>query len=736
MTISQGGIYGVAKRILISWVFLLLLTGVLIVFSMILWKVEESRHLAAMQSQVQMSASSYSLEIELKYNKMYDGLGILAKKSLLPGTDMSMDWTRDAVFFIDTFSGFNRIVLVDSNMRMKKIVPLQGNDSFLMESVGELPVQPFEISILLPIHSGDTLKGFVLGTVDVEKFIRSIVGDVQEEFAYQVTNEDKTLYQSAEWESRHAVFGVNNSITLQNAAIWNFSFAPTRKYYDAETRLARETLHTGLSFTLLIFLAMLFAQKSTRKTWLVQKQEEQLLVIQDQLILSEQQVRRKLESILSPEGGIADLSLGDIIDMQALQSMMDHFYKLTSVTMGISDMKGQFLVKTGWQEICTKFHRVHPDSCRFCRESDTEFSHDVAFGEYKLYQCKNGMWDISTPIMVGEQKLGNLFLGQFLFEDEAVDLEQFRQRALKYGFDEVEYMHALAAVPRWSREKVDMTMAFSMKWANLIAMLSYRNIQLARSITEKELLLKSLNERTNQLFVANKELESFSYSVSHDLRAPLRHMSGFVELLEKYMKGQSDEKIVHYLSVITQASTKMGVLIDELLLFSRMGRTEMINTVLDMNELFAEVIESCKADAEGREVLWKISRLPAARGDRSMVFLVIKNLVSNALKFSRNRNPTVIEIGAAPDLETTDYSLFHVKDNGVGFDMHFQDKLFGVFQRLHSQKEFEGTGVGLANVQRIILRHGGRVWAEGIPDTGAVFHFTLPMVKEDLSEWN
>lgn len=237
-----------------------------------------------------------------------------------------------------------------------------------------------------------------------------------------------------------------------------------------------------------------------------------------------------------------------------------------------------------------------------------------------------------------------------------------------------------------------------------------------------------VRERTAQLEAANKELEAFSYSVSHDLRAPLRHVAGFVELLLKRNSDGLDEKSRHYLDVIGDATRRMGSLIDDLLAFSRMGRVDMITAPLDLNRVVREVIASRETGNRQREIEWVVGTLPPTRGDETMIRLVFENLIDNAVKFSAFRERARIEIGGYLDSEGTPVAF--VRDNGAGFDMRYADKLFGLFQRLHRQEEFEGTGVGLANVRRIVHRHGGRVWAEGALDKGAAFYLTLPPHKE------
>ena len=295
----------------------------------------------------------------------------------------------------------------------------------------------------------------------------------------------------------------------------------------------------------------------------------------------------------------------------------------------------------------------------------------------------------------------------------------------------------------------------------------------ARDITERKRFERMLQETNAGLERANQELQAFSYSVSHDLRAPLRHILGFVELLQKDLaNGASNgvppglahtpapqaggpslsEKNLCHLTTISQSAKRMGDLIDDLLDFSRVGRAELQKTEVNLDQLVRETLGDFQAETKGRNIAWKINPLPPVQADHALLRMALVNLISNAVKFTGARAGAKIEIGEVkaemgksenrnkfplsallistlPQKET----VIFIRDNGAGFDPQYADKLFGVFQRLHSHDEFEGTGIGLANVQRIIHRHGGRVWAEGAVDGGATFYFSIPKQNGDVN---
>jgi light-regulated signal transduction histidine kinase (bacteriophytochrome) len=233
---------------------------------------------------------------------------------------------------------------------------------------------------------------------------------------------------------------------------------------------------------------------------------------------------------------------------------------------------------------------------------------------------------------------------------------------------------------------------------------------------------RRVTERTAQLETANQDLESFTYSVSHDLRAPVRHMDGFTRILMEDYGAQLPPGALRHLERVREATLHMGHLVDDLLNLARVGRGTLSMRPTDLNELVAEVIATLQERMHGRDVDWRVDRLSPVECDRGLMQQVFSNLLSNALKFTRHRERAVIEVG---EVRVDSEPVIFVRDNGVGFDERYADKLFQVFQRLHREEEFEGTGVGLATVHRILKKHGGSIGAESAPQKGATFFFTV-----------
>lgn len=362
-----------------------------------------------------------------------------------------------------------------------------------------------------------------------------------------------------------------------------------------------------------------------------------------------------------------------------------------------------------------------------------------SIGDAVIATDKNGLITFMNPVAEGltgwklEEALNNKIAEVFniINMDTRKSVEDPIARILREGVTVGPVNHKIL-IARDGREMPidDSAAPITADRGNIIgAVLVFRDVTEHKKAEEEirklnEELERRVQERTAQLEVANKELEGFSYSISHDLRAPLRHITGFAELLLKKAPANLDEKNRHYLDVISDSAKQMGKLVDDLLSFSRMGRAEMLQSKIALDMIVSEAVEACKKDTVVRNIEWKIGSFPFVIGDKVMLKIVVENLLSNAIKFTRPISLAMIEVGCITDQPNE--VICYVKDNGVGFDMKYADKLFGLFQRLHRPEEFEGTGLGLANVRRIIHRHNGRTWAEGAVNEGATVYFSLP----------
>jgi PAS domain S-box-containing protein len=309
--------------------------------------------------------------------------------------------------------------------------------------------------------------------------------------------------------------------------------------------------------------------------------------------------------------------------------------------------------------------------------------------------------------------------------------ELFLEYVIVPEFDDQGRIAGVLAVGRDISDRRQMEQELSAYREHLEELVQERTAELEKSQEQVISLNQDLRSRATALEAANKELDAFAYTVSHDLRAPLRHIDGFIDLLQKRAGTVVDEQSRHYMDIISEAAKKMSWLIDDLLSFSRMGRHAYSMQQVEMEPLVRDIVRDLEPDTAGRKIEWHIGDLPSVIGDERMLRVALTNLIANALKFTRTRPQARIEIGSQNDRDSE--NVIFVRDNGVGFDMAYAEKLFGVFQRLHHADEFEGTGIGLASVRRIITRHGGRTWAQAELDRGAAFFFTLPRSLRERS---
>ena len=382
--------------------------------------------------------------------------------------------------------------------------------------------------------------------------------------------------------------------------------------------------------------------------------------------------------------------------------------------------------KTGELQAAAELDAESPNAWRFTapvssQPSGSPFNEMVApelLGYVTVVISKKVLTELTTAVFIAHLVTSFSFALLFLFLIRLLTsrmTKPLHQLSINMGRAEAGESQVRAELSG-PKDIADMAHAFN----SMMSVLEERAAQVHQLNTELE---QRVVARTAQLEAANHELEAFSYSVSHDLRAPLRAIDGYSHILQDDYAGKLDDEGMRLLNVVRDNTNRMSQLIDDILQFSRTGRTELNSSEINMENMAHEVFAELQAAVADGKVQIEIEHLPSARGDNAMMRQVFVNLLSNAIKFSRAREIPKIKVGATvKDGET----VYYVKDNGAGFDMLHADKLFGVFQRLHSVSEFEGTGIGLAIVKRIITRHGGRVWAEGKVGEGATLFFSIP----------
>lgn len=408
-----------------------------------------------------------------------------------------------------------------------------------------------------------------------------------------------------------------------------------------------------------------------------------------------------------------------ILDIEKISTLLEHFYQATGMANAIVDLNGNVLCGVGWKSICTNFHRANKKCAERCLKSDTVLANKLSNKErYSIYTCENGMVDAATPIIIGNEHIANLFIGQFFMEEP--NREYFINQANEFGFDQENYLKALDECYVYKKETIKSYLDFLSEFTKIIG-------EAALQKSTREALLTELIQLKNHLEATNRELEAFSYSVSHDLKAPLRHVTGYLSLFADDYMADIPEEGQRYLMNASIAAKDMGKLIDGLLGFTRSGKVDMEYQVLDMNDIINALIKPIQDEDVEKKITFHIPPLPKAYGDLEMFKSVWGNLLDNAVKFSRTKEHIEISIGAE---EKSDGIIYYMKDNGVGFNTNYSSKLFTIFQRLHDKSEYEGTGIGLAILKRILTRHGGQIWAESVIGEGATFYFLLPKREE------
>ncbi|MGV9199683.1 MAG: PocR ligand-binding domain-containing protein, partial [Promethearchaeia archaeon] len=452
------------------------------------------------------------------------------------------------------------------------------------------------------------------------------------------------------------------------------------------------------------------------------------LKTEQKLKKNKQILQKKLNQILSPDYEVCEEDFGNIVDIEQLQNIMDDFYKLTNIGVAIENIKGDVLVATGWQDICTEFHRVHPETRKKCIESDIYLSENAKPGEYLAYKCKNNMWDIATPIMIGNKKIGNLLLGQFFYDDEEIDYNFFIEQAKKFGFDVGEYIAALERVPRWSRERVKKVMDFYSKFAEMLSDLSYSNLKLAHLLQEKKKIgQKLIKERNNSDFY--KEL------LAHDMGNILNNLKSALALMEMYKTSQDKVKNSEEIMEIFENQVNRGTsLIKNVRRLSEIEKQEQKIKDINVIPIIQKSIEDIPKISQGKEICIQTKipdqRLMVRGGE--LLMDAFDNILNNGIKHNNKEQVKLwVEISKIQKNQEK-FVRIEFKDNGIGISDQRKKYIF--------QKDFKkakrkgGMGIGLSLVRRIIEGYRGEIsvhnLVEGESDKGSNF---IVLLKKSTS---
>lgn len=449
-------------------------------------------------------------------------------------------------------------------------------------------------------------------------------------------------------------------------------------------------------------------------------------------VQTEEALKKRLQALIQPLDAPLTIEFSDLFDIARIQAVQDSFAEAVGVASIVTTLDGTPITRpSNYSHLCAQIIQRPPkglSDCYCANSGPPESTYDGPF----IQTCPNsGLWRASAGITVGGKHIANWLIGQV--KSQAINDARLQQFSAEIGANTDTVRQALTEIPSMSKDQFHKIAHALFLLANELSQEAYQNMQQARFITERKQMEEKLREhrehleevvqqRTTQLTAINQELEAFSYSVAHDLRSPLRAIDGFSRTLLEEHASQLNPQGLAYLERIMAADRRMGQLIDDLLSLSRLNRSEIFYETVDLSAIARDILVDLQERHPEREVEACVAGGLVVKADRRLISILLENLLGNAWKFTAKTKGARIELGA----ETGKARTFFVRDNGAGFDMAYADKLFGAFQRLHTEGEFPGTGIGLATVKRIIHRHNGEVWATGEVNQGATFYFTLP----------
>jgi signal transduction histidine kinase/PAS domain-containing protein len=481
------------------------------------------------------------------------------------------------------------------------------------------------------------------------------------------------------------------------------------------------------------------AEQLTQVNQRLKEEITQREATEEELRQSEERLRLKLDSVLSPEVELTEQDLTNIIDVPSLQATMDSLFAATKKTFGLLDLKGNILVSTGWQDICIKFHRVNPQTCKNCIESDVELSRQLSKGEIRLYKCKNNMWDVVTPLYIGDKHVGNVFSGQFFFDDKAPDRSLFEEQADRYGFDKKAYLAAFDRVPRYSRQSMQDLMVFYSRLSEMISKLSHSNLKLAKSLANQKMLQTKLEEKAAEVEAYASQMEEIAEErakqlkdaerlsaigatagmVGHDIRNPLQAITSelYLELMEikSLPEGEAKQNLIASVHSIEDSLFYINKIVADLQDFAKPLNPK--KETVEVEKAVRDALAMVQIPQGIRHTVSVAENLPVLTADSTMIKRVLVNLMQNAVQAMPNGGElTVSAVQRKGKIEIA------VEDTGEGIPKAVQTKLFTPLMTTKAK----GQGFGLAVVKRMTEAMGGKVTFETQPGEGTKFTLKFP----------